>query len=275
LWCDRSWSRVSLVPQHMEAPPTLPPPTGPVPATMPLSARLLNIFAAPGEVFDAVKPAGRSAANWLVPVLLSCVVGVASSIAIMSQPGFQHQIREQQAKAMDKLIEAGKMSQADADRALAVAERFSGPAVMMVFGSIAAVFYAFGRVFWWALMLWLAGRWFLKRRFGYVKAVEVAGLATMVSVLGAVVTVLLTLSLDRMFATPSLALLVSEFDPANKTHLLLGAANFLNLWLAGVMAVGLAKLAGVAFHKAALVVFSFWVALELGLIFVGLGQLAL
>ena len=43
----------------------------------------------------------------------------------------------------------------------------------------------FARVFWWAFILWLLGRLFLKVRFGYPKALEVAGLGLMISVLGA------------------------------------------------------------------------------------------
>ena len=37
---------------------------------MSLAARLLNVFATPGDVFDDVKVAPASTANWLVPALL-------------------------------------------------------------------------------------------------------------------------------------------------------------------------------------------------------------
>jgi hypothetical protein len=97
----------------------------------------------------------------------------------------------------------------------------------------------------------------------------------MISVLGAIVSLLLAVTMGNMFATPSLALLVDEFSPTNKTHLLLGAVNFFNLWLVGVLAAGLARLGGVSFGKAALILFGFWTALELVFIFSGVGRMAL
>ena len=99
-------------------------------------------------------------------------------------------------------------------------------------------------------------------RFGYIKTLEVAGLALMISVLGAVVTLLLTLNLSKVFAAPGLALVVSDFDAHRKSPLLLGAANVFSLWLVGVLSVGLGKLAGVPFLRAAWFVFAAWVIQE-------------
>jgi len=130
-------------------------------------------------------------------------------------------------------------------------------------------------VFWWAFILWLLGRLFLKVQFGYLKALEVAGLALMISVLGGIVTLLLTVNLTKLFGTPGLA--VADFEAARKSHLLLGAANLFSFWLVGVLSVGLAKLAGVPFLRAAWFVFAFWVIQESFFMLLGgvLGQFAL
>ena len=117
----------------------------------------------------------------------------------------------------------------------------------------------------------------MKARFGYIKTLEVSGLGLMISVLGAVVTLLLTVNLAKVFATPSLALVVSDFDAQRKSHLLLGAANVFSFWLVGVLSVGLARLAGVPFLRAAWLVFAAWVIQESFLVLLGgvLGQFAL
>ena len=259
-----------------QSPPPLeaqPPP--PKPATMSLAARLLNVFAIPGDVFEEVKATAASAGNWLAPVVLSALVGAVSSIIIFSQPAIQQQMREQQAKAMDRQVKAGKLTQAQADQALAVLEKFTGPTMLKILGVVSAVVASFVRVFWWALVLWLLGRWFLKTRFDYGKTLEITGLAMMISVLGVLVTLLLTVNLARMFATPSLGLAIKDFDATRKSHLMLGAVNVFSIWQVGVMAVGFAKLAGVPFLRAAWFVFAYWVAQELVFIFIGLGQFAL
>ena len=151
------------------------------------------------------------------------------------------------------------------------------PATLKVLGGMAAALVGVARVFWWAFVLWLLGRLFLKVRFGYLKTLEVAGLGLMISVLGAMVMLLLMVNLPRLFATPSLALAVSDFDASRKSHLLLGAANVFSFWLVGVLSVGLAKLAGVPFLRAAWFVFAAWLIQESFLMLVAgvLGQFTL
>ncbi len=87
---------------------------------MSLAARLENIYAVPGDVFAEIRAAGPSVANWLVPVLIACAVGVASVFVVFSQPAIQQQIREKQSAAMEKrfgeMVKAGKMTQEQADR---------------------------------------------------------------------------------------------------------------------------------------------------------------
>jgi hypothetical protein len=261
----------------METPPPIP--EAPIEATQSITtslpARLMNVFVEPGEVFQEVKHAPPATGNWLVPVLLWVLVGAVASFILMSQPAIQHQIREQQAKAMDKMVQQGKMTREQADQATAMAEKFTGPTMLMLFGCVGAVVAGFVHVFWWALVLWLLGRWFLKSYFPYVKALEVAGLSMMIWVLSAMLGVLLGIILGRMYATPSAALFISEFDTTSKIHILLATLNPFHLWLVLLMALGLAKLAGAPFVRAAVLVLGFWV-LEQGLfILTGMGQMAL
>jgi hypothetical protein len=241
-----------------------------------LPSRLINVFAAPGEVFEEVKARPPVVWNWLAPALLFLLVGAVSAVVIFSRPTIQQQLRDQQAKKMDELVKAGKMRQADADHALEIMEKFTGPTMMAALGIVFAGAAGFIRLFWWALLLWLAARWVLKRNPGYRKMLEVAGLASMIVVLGAVVTLLLTAISGRMFMTPSLALMVNEFDVSRKSHLLLAAVNAFYLWQAIVFAVGLSKMADVSFGRALPVVLACYVLQELVFVFCpGMGQMAI
>jgi hypothetical protein len=246
---------------------------------MSFAARLLNVFAMPGEVFAGVKSSRVCVGNWLVPALLSALVGLVTAVVIVSQPSLVKQMREridQQAKGLEQQVHEGKIKQADADRTLALTRALTQPPVLKVLGGAVAAGAGVARVFWWALILWVLGRRFLKARFGYIKTLEVAGLALMISVLGAVVTLLLTLNLSNLFAAPSLALVVSDFDAHRKSPLLLGAVNLFSLWLVGVLSVGLGKLADVPFLRAAWVVFAAWIIQESFLVLLAgmLGQFA-
>jgi hypothetical protein len=229
---------------------------------MSLMARLLNIFATPGEVFDQVRAARPSAANWLVPASLCAVLGVLASFLIFSQPAIIQQIHEQQAKVFDAQVKAGKMTQAQADEAVAAAEKFSGPTGLKFFGSVGAVFGSFASVFWWGLLLWLVGRFALKAELGFMKVMEVAGLASAISVLEGVLKMLLIFGLSNPLASPSLALLIKDPDPQNKLFMLLSLLNIMTFWVLVVRSIGLAKLAGVSFGKTAVWVFGVWALLS-------------
>ncbi len=270
----------------METPPPLTGPqdppqgsTAPLPPVnrTSLLSRLMNVFAVPGEVFDEVKASPHSASNWLVPILLLAVVGAVSAFVMFSQPAIQQQIREKQEQAIQAQVKAGKIKQADADRAMEMAQKFTGPTVMKVFGSAGAVVVSFLRVLWGALVLVLLGKWFLKAQIPFPKAMEVAGLALMIAVLGGLVTLLLTVNFSSMFATPSLALAVDHFDTNRRSHLVLGALNVFSFWLVGVLGAGLARLTGVPWARAAFLVCGWWLVQESLFILAGggLGQMAL
>lgn len=248
--------------EQSSMPETPPMPPTPPPATS-LAARLLNVFASPGEVFEEVKSGGSSASNWLVPALLSAVVGVVAVIVLFSQPAFVQQAREQWASGYESMVKAGKMSQADADKAVAMIEKFAPP-----LGCAVAVAVSFVRVFWWAFVLWLLGRLFLKTKFGYLKSVEVAGLATMISVLGGIVALLLSINFGKLSAA-NLDLLLGGSDPKSKLHSLLAVLDVFSFWLVGVMAAGLARLAGVRFAKAFMLVAGYWLLLQFVLLSLG------
>src|SRR5689334_20217825 len=130
--------------------PSLPPPIPepqpekPRPPAMSLAARLLNVFATPGEVFEDVKAAPSSVANWLVPAVLLAVVSVLFGIVMASQPAIRQQIREQQAKSLDQRVAAGHMTRAQADQTLDMLDKATLPIVV-----VSMPFVGLARVFWW------------------------------------------------------------------------------------------------------------------------------
>jgi len=247
---------------------------------MSLAARLLNVFAVPGQVFTDVKAGPICIGNWLVPALLSALIAVFTAVVILSQPAFQKQMQEMTqrlAKAADQQVKAGKVKQADADSLLAQARVVMEPHTFNTGVSLASAVVGVARVFWWAFVLWLLGRLFLKARIGFSKTLEVAGLGLMITVLGAVVRLLLMLNLPGLIATPNLASAISDFDAILKSPLLLGVAYVFAFWLIGVLSVGLAKLAGVPVPRAAWFVFAAWLIQEsfVGLAVGVLGQFVL
>jgi hypothetical protein len=270
---------IFIVTIPMEQPPPLPLEPGNVRATtatsMSLPARLLNIFAVPGEVFQEVKTSPNRASNWAVPMVLLALVGAISAFLVFSQPALMQKIREQQTKAFDAKVKAGKLTQEQADQIAAASEKWMTPQVMAIVGSVGAILASAVKTLWWGFILWLIAVWGLKTNISFAKSLEVSGLVMMIVVLGTMVGLLLTINLSRIGASPSLALMVSDFDIHRKDHLAMGAANVFNFWQVALMSLGLARLADVPFARAALFVFAFWIIQESLLILIGFGQMAL
>lgn len=244
----------------METVPPMPV-TNPPPATS-VWLRLLNVFAAPGEVFAEIKDAAPATANWLAPVGLLILAAFISTGVIFSQPGVTQQIREQQRAAFDKQVSAGKMTQAQADEAAAMAEKFSGPVLLAVFGCVGAVITGFATPFWSALWLWLIARFYLKSPVGYLKVLEVAGLSLMIIALAVVVKTALVVLTGNFSAALNPLLLMKSADPHRPLHQILMLLDVMTFWLLAVRAIGLAKLTGATFGKTAAAVFAVWLVMS-------------
>lgn len=241
--------------------------SGPEPSPeMPLASRLANVIAAPGEVFDSVRSRPVSTANWLVPAVLVIVLSWLSAVVVFSQDSVRQQLSEMTDKGLEKQIASGKLTQEQAEKA----REFS--VIIVKVGSVAApVLTAFLIPFGWGLLLWLAGAKAMHGGFSYLKAVELAGLVSMLLVLDVVVRTLLIVVTGNLFAGPGLLLLVKDYDPQNAIHGLLALANVTLLWTLILRSLGLARFCRVSFGKAAVWVFGMW-ATYTALLF-GFGQL--
>lgn len=236
---------------------------------MSLGGRLVNIFAAPGEVFDSVKAASSSHANWLVPALVLMLVSWLGAWLILSQPAIQSQLSDLAQKQIQKMVEKGRIPK---DKADAISESAARMSRIQAAGAavIIPIFIALVSPFWWGLWLWLVGRKALKGEFRFMKAVEVVGLANMIGVLGEVIRMLLVISLGNILATPSLSLLLRNPDPQSTIFGLLSLLNVMTLWELGTRSVGLARISNTSTGKAAIWVFGLWLGF-MGFLF-GVGQ---
>ncbi len=254
----------------MEQPPTIPEvsPGPEQPPTMSLPARLLNVFAIPGDVFDEVRSAVASASNWMVPALLFIAVSWVAAWLIFSQASIQQQLRDITAKAIQARIDKANLPPDKAEEMRDIAEKYAGMTQKagMIVGP---VFIAFASPFFWGFIFWLVGTKALKGQFSFMKGVEVAGLANCISVLESIIKTLLIIGLGDLFASPSAALALKNFDPQKPSHSLLAVANIMTIWILGVRSIGLARLSQASFAKAAICVFGIWAAYT-GF-FIGLG----
>jgi hypothetical protein len=167
---------------------------------MSLTARLLNVVVAPGELFEALARAPFAVSNWLVPAALVGLVGIVCQLIVFAQPAMAQQIRDMQDQAIQAKVDAGEMKQADADKAkemmggigLTIAKVAGGGGDGGDGGGGAAVVGIPG----------VAGRraGCSGRRWPYWRGVEVAGLGALIGMLGMLVGTFLAVGLGKLFA---------------------------------------------------------------------------
>jgi hypothetical protein len=226
---------------------------------MSLGGRLFNVFATPGDVFQDMKSTTVCTANWLVPALILIAVSWVAAWLIFSQESIKHQFSDTTDRAIQKQVEKSHMSEQQAEQVRVVGEKWAR-IMAIIFSVLIPVLVGFVMPFIWGLFLWLVGTKVLKGDFPYMKAVEVVGLTNMITVLDAIVKTLLIVGLGDLYASPSLVLLVRDFDPQNPAHTLLGLVNVMTFWVLAVRGIGLARLSGASVGKAIAWVFGIWAA---------------
>ncbi|MDW8310089.1 MAG: YIP1 family protein [Verrucomicrobiales bacterium] len=238
---------------------------------MSLLARLLNVLAIPGRVFEEVIPSRHRVLNWLVPVLLAAAVGAAGAVLVAAQPHFQKTVRERQERMIEKQVEAGKMTRAEADRTLAWLGRLAEPGALKLLGAFGALLGALTRVCWWGLVLWLLGRWLLRAPVQLPKAIEIAGLASMILVVGSVAA----LALVTQPGENGLEWIAPDDPDARsaRARTLFWVSSLFEIWFLVVISNGLARLAQTPFFRAAFCVLGYWTLAEVLLTVSGLRQL--
>ena len=252
-----------------------PMPENPPPSATTLTARLTNVFVSPSDVFDEVKAGPPTNANWIAPLVITMIVQIIFVMVIFSQPAVLQTIKDakdKKAEEIQQMVAKGKMTQQQADSAREWADRLTTPTLLRVFGILGTVIGNSLDLFLTAGVLWLVGRSAFHAHFDYMKGVEVAGLALMITVLGAIIHMLLIVIYGNMSMTASPALLLNHFDQTNKVHLILAALNVFTLWYVAILSVGLARLSGTSFFKAAALLYSLWAILTLGPIWLFAGK---
>jgi hypothetical protein len=228
---------------------------------------LVNVFSSPSEAFDALRNAPSRTGVWLLPYILTLFLGAAFTYVLFTNDTLREEALEPQRRAMEERVASGQMTQEQADAATAQMEGMGE--MMMVFGLIGVVIFVSLAYFCGALVLWLAGKLALKSTAGYGKYLELYGLSNWIGILGMIVTILMVVGMNSIYASPSLALaILDSYDVGSTMHRLFSSLNIFAAWQAIVIGIGLSKLAekpAGAGMTVALILWAIWIAISVAL----------
>jgi|WetSurMetagenome_2_1015567.scaffolds.fasta_scaffold19082_1 hypothetical protein len=229
-----------------------------LPSAPSLGNTISDVFASPSEVFQNLKNTAPSLRLWVTPFIATLLIVIISVVMIFTNESLKAEMKDIQGKRIQKMLDEKELTQEQADMAETRAESMGG--MMIAFGIIGGVVFMSAFYFGGALFLWLANKTILKSTVGYEKHLELYGIASWIGVLGSAITVLMMVGLGSMGATPSAALMVlGNFDPTNKLHMLFASLNIFSLWQTAVIGIGLSKLSDKQTSAGMSVAFALWI----------------
>jgi hypothetical protein len=227
--------------------------------TISFSNIIVNVFASPAEAYEGIRTSPSRASVWLVPLLLTFVLAIGSIWITFTNESIKSQIVDQQRERMQEQVQAGKISQERADEMLDQMEKGTG--MFMAIGIVGAGIMICIMLFVGALFLWLIGKLALKAEAGYGKYLELWGSSMWIGLLGGIVTILLLMAFNSMYASPSAALaILSSYSPKNSLHRLLTSLNVFSIWQMIVVGIGLSKFSGKSLGTGIGASFVLWIA---------------
>jgi hypothetical protein len=240
--------------------------------SMPLGSRLANVFVSPGEVFDQVKWGKPSTGNWLVPLVLSCVMMVIFTMVAFSQPTVLQQIKDQQSRQFQKMVDQKKMTQQQADQVAETSGKFLESTTFRIIGGLGAMVGGAAWFFVMTLALWILGSKILHGGYSFMQSMEMVGLASMIGVLSMIIGILLVVAKGTMMVNFGPSFFIENIDMTKKLHQVLVSCNLLTFWYMGVLSVGLSRLSGACMGKCAGWIFGVWALIRVGTIVSGYGS---
>ncbi len=225
----------------------------------------------PVEVFQEVRDARPSTANWVVPLILGAIAGLVFVLVAFSQPAVLEQMTQLQLDAIDQQVQRGAMKAAAAEGAKEQIERMRPmmAGITMVFGGVGAVVGTFAFGFAAGFALWLLAQYALKAPVSFWKCMEVVGLSQVVALFNTAISLMIVVYRGSITVGPNAALLAPQVKPGSPLFTLLGAFNPFMIWWVVVLALGLAVLT----RKAWTVTLG-WLLGLYGVIFLGLAAWA-
>lgn len=262
-----------------DKPPMLDAKPAPLPVPRsPFFARLMNVIAMPGLVFEEVRASRHSIANWLIPMPLYAVsLALFVTVLFSTQAAqkvfneFRPAWRKAQADQVAEQVKAKKLTQAQADAVLKAFDEATEPEALRIVMAGAGLGFGMVRIVWWALLIWFLARMALRTRVTFGKALEVAGLSSVVAILGNLAIAALLIDFGNSFGGSGFTLKVHDFAGSNGQTLAAFALNLPNFWLIAVLGSGLARLTGQPWSRGAFLMAAYWIATDLLMMALGVG----
>ncbi len=223
-------------------------------------ANMAGVVLSPDSVLTGIAEKALHHANWLLPLILYCIVSVASIQVLIVTPNLRQEFRqtidEVLKPSIDEQITKGSLTPKQADWLRAFVT--PGTPEFITAQGIGTVIGSFATLFALALIFWQLGKSAMNYRAPYMKVVELVGMTFVIASIERCATTGLMIINQSIYATPGLGLLVLDAAPQSLSFLILSRFNLFTFWELGFISRGLSILLGRDFPKVLVLVGALW-----------------
>jgi hypothetical protein len=227
---------------------------------MSFSDKVANLFAEPSNLFEYIKLYPPKTIDWLIPVIITIILTVFSSIMQMNDIEIKAEIKQKQIEALQKAVDDGRLPAENFEQAVENMEKFAG---YQLFGtlifvpiSVFLLFFITALIYWAITKLILRGDSVL---YGHI--LSIVGLISIIGIFSIIVTLVLSIMYGKMNIGLNLALIAPT--TTGPILLILKAIDPFTIWSLILTSIGLAKLSSSSFQKSVISVFGFAIILLL------------
>jgi len=209
--------------------------------------KLVGLFTEPAAMFEKIAKFPPKAIDWVLPVILLIVFAILSNVMLMTNPLIKQSIVDEQLteieKRLDEAVEAGQMTQQQADERLDQTRDFmeNQLGATMIIQFVATVIIIFIIVFVVAGVFLLLSKTLLKGEGSYVSSLVAYGLPFYIGILGIIVMIIVSMATDKMFEGVSLANLLGA-DKKEIGGYLLSKVELFSIWFHVIIGIAYAKM---------------------------------
>lgn len=225
-----------------------PPPVEP----LSISDKLVGILTEPSLTYENVRATGPRASDWVVPVMLTAAILAIGMFLRFSNPEMMADLMQQQTKGIAERVEAGDITQEQADAAVQQMRNMSG--IIKVTGTLSAAVGFVIVFFILALLYWVVLRFIIKGDVTFGLILSAAGLSAYISAIDQLLSLALSFITGDTFANFSPALLFDS-DLTSLQGRFLAMLSPITIWAFFVLGIGFEKVARISRMKGMITAF--------------------
>ncbi|MCA0446470.1 MAG: YIP1 family protein [Bacteroidetes bacterium] len=206
---------------------------------MNLFDRFIALFSSPSEAFEGLNENPLPTSQIIISLSISILVSALMSFWVFTTPEIKREIFNLQKEKIEQSVADGKMSQSDADIAIAQIESFSEGSFGTIITVVSSVIMATGWFFLLALYFLLVGKFFGSVE-NYTFSVTLSAIAvlTLFYSLISLVSSAMVIIAGTLNTNLGPVLLLSDFDTKNTIHKMIVSADLLVWFYMFLMMLG-------------------------------------